>query len=74
MGNLNRRKSKVDMKQSFNLLKANKHILTKQQYRTLKGQILSGDITGFEKGLNTIKERRVKYGNDRFKPTGTRDN
>ena len=45
------------MKQRFRLLNANKWRLTKQQYRTLKGQILAGDITGFEKGLQTIKER-----------------
>jgi hypothetical protein len=45
------------MEQSFKLLNANKWRLTKQQYRTLKGQILSGDITGFKKGLQTITER-----------------
>jgi hypothetical protein len=45
------------MKESFKLLNANKYILTKQQYRTLKGQILAGDKEGFKKGLCTIKNR-----------------
>lgn len=45
------------MYQCLKKLKANAYMLTKQQYRTLKGQILSGNIAGFEKGLSTIKER-----------------
>lgn len=39
------------MKEAFELLKDYKHRLTKQQYKTFKGQILSGDIEGFRKGL-----------------------
>ena len=34
--------------------------LTPQQYRTIKGQILSGDIEGAEKGINKLcKQKEV---------------
>lgn len=39
------------MKEAFILLKKYKYKLTKQQAKTFKGQILSGDIEGFKKGL-----------------------
>lgn len=39
------------MKEAFILLKIYKNKLTKQQMKTFKGQILSGDIDGFKKGL-----------------------
>ena len=42
------------MEESFKLLKEYKYKLTKQQYRTLKGQVLKGDIEGFRKGLFKI--------------------
>ena len=42
------------MKESFILLKQYKNKLTKQQINTFKGQILSGDYTGFKKGLFKI--------------------
>lgn len=35
-------------------LKNSRPYLTKQQYRTIKGQALSGDIDGAEKGLNSL--------------------
>ena len=38
----------------------NQYKLTKQQYKTFKGQILSGDIEGFRKGLFKIAKRRIK--------------
>ena len=44
-------------------LKQKGHLLTKQQFKTLKGQILSGDIIGAEKGLNKILNTK-KRGND----------
>ena len=47
------------MKQQFILLNEYKHLLTKQQYRTFKGQILKGDIEGFRKGL--FKIAKIKY-------------
>lgn len=35
-------------------LKENKKYLTKQQYRTIKGQLIAGDIEGANKGLNRL--------------------
>lgn len=46
-------------KESFKLLNDYKYRLTKQQYRTFKGQILKGDIGGFRKGL--FKLMMIKY-------------
>lgn len=49
------------MSEEIVLLKKYKYRITKQQYRTFKGQILSGDIEGFRKGLfRLIKEGKVK--------------
>ena len=42
------------MIQALQKLKRNKRYLTPQQYRTFKGQILSGDIEGFYKGLKKL--------------------
>lgn len=39
-------------------LKAHHHRLTRQQYQTLKGQILSGDAVGAMKGLDKILNRK----------------
>jgi hypothetical protein len=36
-------------------LKACRSILTKQQYKTLKGQILAGDSAGAMKGLEKLR-------------------
>lgn len=47
------------IKQCFLLLRDYKHRLTKQQYRTFKGQILKSDIEGFRKGL--FKLMMIKY-------------
>lgn len=38
-------------------LKANRHEMTEQQYRTLRGQVLSGDDAGALKGLRRILRR-----------------
>ncbi len=38
-------------------LKQYKDILTKQQYKTLKGQAVGGDIVGANKGLIKILQR-----------------
>lgn len=43
-------------------LKAYQGVLTKQQYAVLKGQALSGDLTGAAKGLQTILTRRTSCG------------
>lgn len=42
------------MKDYFRLLNQYKSKLTKQQYKTFKGQILSGDTKGFVKGLQKV--------------------
>lgn len=42
------------------LLKNTKHRLSKQQFRTLRGQILAGDPDGAMKGLKNILQRRMK--------------
>lgn len=38
----------------FSILKKYKHKLKKQQLKTFKGQILSGDYNGFIKGLKKV--------------------
>lgn len=38
-------------------LNQNKSILTKQQYKTLKGQAVAGDVMGANKGLIKILQR-----------------
>lgn len=45
------------MIENLKLLKKYKRYLTKQQYKTLKGQILKGDFLGFRKGLKNINEK-----------------
>lgn len=50
------------MSEYFKLLNRYKYQLTKQQYKTFKGQILAGDTTGFVKGLH-----KILYGEKRFK-------
>lgn len=42
------------MKQAFKKLKQISKYLTPQQYRTFKGQILSGDIKGFYNGISKL--------------------
>lgn len=42
------------------LLRNTKHRLTKQQFKTLRGQILAGDADGAMKGLRTILQRRAE--------------
>lgn len=39
------------------LLNQHKKRLTKQQYKTFKGQILAGDIQGFYKGLPKVLQK-----------------
>lgn len=42
-------------------LKAARSQLSKQQYRTLKGQILAGDSEGAMKGLKKLLEKKVNH-------------
>ena len=39
-------------------LKANRQKMTKQQYRTLKGQAVSGKVLDARKGLQKVLKRR----------------
>lgn len=39
-------------------LKSNKAKLTRQQFRTLKGQAIAGDVDAAQKGLNKLMNRR----------------
>lgn len=48
------------MEEAFKLLKLHKSKLTKQQFRTFKGQILHNDIEGFKKGLNKLIASKSK--------------
>lgn len=48
-----------EIKQCFILLNQYRYQLTKQQKKTFKGQILSGDFNGFRKGLFTILKRKL---------------
>lgn len=49
----------VDIKECFKLLKEYKGKITKQQYKTFKGQILKGDIQGFRKGLFNLMKVKL---------------
>ncbi len=44
---------------NYKLLKQYRYLLTRQQFLTLKGQLLKGDIEGFRKGL--FKIAKIKY-------------
>ena len=51
----------IEIKENLKVLKQYKGRITKHQYKTFKGQILSGNISGFRKGLfNVIKEKSIK--------------
>ena len=39
-------------------LKASRPMLTKQQYRTIKGQAVKGNVMAVRKGLQRIQQRR----------------
>lgn len=42
-------------------LKRNQHCLSPQQYKTIKGQILAGDVMGGRKGLIKLLRKGGKY-------------
>lgn len=46
--------------QTLKLLKNNYYKLSPQQYKTLKGQCLSGDVEGAKKGFYKIVRKGVK--------------
>ena len=39
-------------------LKASRPMLTKQQYRTIKGQAVKGNVMAARKGLQKVQQRR----------------
>ena len=49
----------IDNKALGRLLAA-KQMLTRQQYKTLKGQILAGDADGAMRGLTKLTSKEVK--------------
>ncbi|MEG0721871.1 MAG: hypothetical protein RR446_09015 [Lachnospiraceae bacterium] len=51
---------KTELTEFMKKLKANKQNLTTQQFRTIKGQALTGDIEGARKGMNKLLERRCR--------------
>lgn len=45
------------MVNTLKILKQYRNVLTKQQYKTLKGQVIAGDKKGAMKGLNKLLKR-----------------
>lgn len=50
----------VSSQAAFKHLKNARYRLTKQQYYTLKGQILAGNPVGALKGLKKILDRKIR--------------
>lgn len=50
--------NKTELTEFFRDFKKNKKYFTPQQYRTIKGQALSGNIDGARKGMNKLIRRR----------------
>ena len=50
----------MEQKEFLQMLKAHKQHLTKQQFKTIKGQALAGDVEGANKGLQKLMERNRK--------------
>lgn len=49
---------KTELTAFMDTLNANRKNITRQQYRTIKGQVFAGDIKGAEKGLHKLLDRR----------------
>ena len=49
---------KTELTAFMDTLNANRKNITRQQYRTIKGQAFAGDIKGTEKGLHKLLNRR----------------
>lgn len=47
----------MDVQAALKEIRKNKQLLTTQQMRTLKGQVLSGDVDGAMKGMNKLLRR-----------------
>lgn len=48
----------TELNEFIKTLKSNKENLTRQQYKTVQGQALSGDLEGARKGLSKLLKRR----------------
>ena len=49
---------KTELSQFLDTLKLNRKNLTRQQYRTIRGQALKGDMADARKGLHKVLKRR----------------
>lgn len=47
----------MDIQAALKEIRKNKQLLTTQQMRTLKGQVISGDVDGAMKGLRKLLSR-----------------
>ena len=54
----------IDTPKAFHLLRMSRKKLTKQQYRTLWGQINAGDIEGAMRGLEKLLKRQLTEKNE----------
>ena len=48
----------ISINEALKILKWNKSYLSTQQRKTIKGQIISGNIAGALKGIETIKKAK----------------
>lgn len=53
----------MDTQAALKEIRKRKHLLSTQEMRTLKGQVLSGDIAGAMRGLDKLM-RRLAVGGD----------
>ena len=50
----------MDMRGALIAIRKSKRELTRQQIKTLQGQVFSGNIEGAMKGLRTLKQRAAQ--------------
>lgn len=53
------------MEENLKLLSKYRFNLSRQQFKTFKGQILAGDINGFRKGLFSLIMKKKGYSDER---------
>ena len=54
----------IDTPKAFHLLRMSRKKLSKQQYKTLCGQINAGDINGAMRGLEKLLKRQINEKNE----------
>ena len=52
------RNNEATVQQALLLLKKHRHLLTRQQIQTIKGQALAGDPSGAMRGLRKLLEQK----------------